>query len=325
MKRRVSPIEIFGLTPLREGLKQCMIGLRGDRWTPKSKFDRTSLSILRPKTALPLWLGKRGVSGRVIVSALPNRNPVSMAEGYSVRVTQMRDFRGRELGYDGHTGTDFAVPPGTEVVAAAPGVVVDVRCDMHRGGRKVIIDHGRGLMTSSNHLARALVQPGDVVARGQVVALSGMSSLDGILFFPWLAPHVHYTVTLNGAWADPFAVPGETPLWRAGNAPVPDDGGADDDAFEPTRWDEDAVGEMLASCTDPELAAHIGAIGGGDPQAQAPHLVIARLFYYHRFDAHPDLVAEPSPREPRLDLPFKGEDYDGVVFEDDLKGWPRWT
>ena len=83
-----------------------------------------------------------------------------------MRVTQVRDFRGGTLTYDSHNGTDFAVPVGTEVLAAAPGRVFRVSNEFHRGGLKVFIDHGAGLITTSNHLARSLVRPGDVVRVG---------------------------------------------------------------------------------------------------------------------------------------------------------------
>ena len=49
--------------------------------------------------------------------------------------------------YDSHIGTDFAIPPGTEVVAPAEGIVRVVELRMERGGRKVSIDHGDGLAT----------------------------------------------------------------------------------------------------------------------------------------------------------------------------------
>ena len=137
---------------------------------------------------------------------------------YSVRVTDCEDFQGGRWTYDGHVGTDLALPVGTAITAAAPGHVLRVRNDMNRGGLKVFIDHGGGLITSSNHLARALVREGDAVRRGQVIALSGMSSVDGLLFFPWLAPHLHFNVFLDGRPVDPFARPDETPLWRDGDA-----------------------------------------------------------------------------------------------------------
>ena len=85
----------------------------------------------------------------------------------------MLDFRGRDLTYDSHNGTDFAVPVGTKVLAAAGGEVVRIVSEFNRGGLKIFIDHGGGLMTTSAHLARPLVKVGQIVARGEAIALSG--------------------------------------------------------------------------------------------------------------------------------------------------------
>src|SRR6185369_4667667 len=139
---------------------------------------------------------------------------------------------GGTLTYDSHNGTDFVLPVGTVIVAPAPGKVLRVSSEFNRGGLKVFIDHGRGLATTSNHLARALVREGQTVRRGEPIALSGYSGIDSLIAFPFSAPHLHFNVWLDGAYVDPFAVeetptpppqapalPGETPLWKDGNDP----------------------------------------------------------------------------------------------------------
>ena len=75
----------------------------------------------------------------------------------------MEDFRGHELTYDSHNGTDFAVPVGTRVTAAADGEVIRVSNEFHRGGLKLFIDHGCGVVTSYNHLATVEVAAGDSI------------------------------------------------------------------------------------------------------------------------------------------------------------------
>ena len=62
-------------------------------------------------------------------------------------------------------GADFAVPPGTVVVAAAAGRVLRVSSEFHRGGLKVFVDHGRGLLAHFPHSggedrARRIARPG---------------------------------------------------------------------------------------------------------------------------------------------------------------------
>ncbi len=73
-----------------------------------------------------------------------NRTPTPLEDGWSVRKTQVTDFRGGTLTYDSHNGTDFAVPVGTVVVAPAPGKVLRISSEFNRGGLKVFLDHGRG-------------------------------------------------------------------------------------------------------------------------------------------------------------------------------------
>lgn len=289
------------------------MALRGDAHTPPSRFDLSSLRIFRPRMALPLWVG-RPAHGRLI----PIYNLFSYAQpppelGWSVRVTDARDFLGSQLTYDSHNGTDFAVPVGTTVVAAAPGVVRRVSSEFNRGGLKVFIDHGAGMVTTSNHLARSLVRVGDRVRRAQPVAISGYSGLDGFTTFPFGAPHVHFNVWLDGEYVDPFAITGETALWRNGNWPTPC---ADPDAEErpaaPTAWDRDAIARTLASCLHDETRRDIEAVADEDDRALA--VVFYRNYFPTRFGARPPLTSARTPRSGRLDLPFRREDFDGIWF-----------
>lgn len=314
MRRSVTPLEVFGLRPLVPALSQCAAAIFGDGYAPPGQWDRTSLGCLKPRIAIPLWLGRHWRARRAIIYQLPNRNPGPRHAAYSVRITFAEDFRGLKLTYDGHVGTDFAVPVGTEVVATAPGVVREIRKDMQRGGLKVCIDHGAGFVTMSNHLARALATERQRVERGDVVGLSGMSGVDGILFFPWLAPHVHFNVLLNGEAVDPFARPDEEPLWRAGALPEPHRGEHEDD-IEPTRWSARGVAAAIAACRDRELRARLERVS--DLGERAVRVAISRVLTPHRFEHFPPLVDEPHPRRSHLDLPFAAADYDGAVFADE--------
>jgi hypothetical protein len=312
MRRFVTPLEVFGLRPVLPALSQCAAAVLGDGYAPPSQWDRTSLGCLKPRVALPLWLGRHWRRRRAVIYQLPNRKPAPRHAAYSVRITFAEDFRGLRLTYDGHVGTDFAVPVGTEVVATAPGIVREIRKDMQRGGLKVCIEHGAGLVTMSNHLSRALVTVGQRVERGEVVALSGMSGVDGILFFPWLAPHVHFNVLLNGEVVDPFARPGEEPIWRAG-LPEPHRGEVEDDV-EPTRWSESGVAAAIAACRDRDLRARLESVT--DRGERAVRVATSRVLTAHRFEQFPALVDQPHPRRRHLDLPFAASDYDGAVFAD---------
>lgn len=314
--------EIFGLRPLGTSLRQAALTVRGDRHTPRTRFDHTSLRILKPRLSAPLWLGRPARGRLVPIYNLVNRDrppPVGGQGGWSVRVTRVRDFRGRGLTYDSHNGTDLAVPPGTVVVAAAPGRVLRVSSEFDRGGLKIFLDHGAGLATTYNHLARSLVRVGDQVRRAQPIALSGMSGIDGVIAFPLSTPHVHFNVWLDGEYVDPFAAPGETSLWRAPNRPVPHHP-APSDALEevpPARWDHDAVAATIASCRHAKVREELGRIE--DPALRAMSTLFQRNYYPTRFAERPSLYrSRTAPRDAaRLDLPLEASHWDGVWFPDE--------
>lgn len=304
--------ETFGLSPLPLRVREALVALRGDRSVPPTPFDLSSLRIFQPALSVKTWLGWRPADRRVPIYNLFNRTPTRLEDGWSVRKTQVRDFRGGALTYDSHNGTDFAVPVGTVVVAPAPAKVLRISSEFNRGGLKLFLDHGRGLATTSNHLARSLVQVGDVVRRGQPIALSGYSGIDGLLAFPWSVPHVHFNVWLDGRYVDPFAAPGETPMWREGNDPRPHLGGGDE-PFEPTPWDARTVDEAIAACSDEAVRRELEAERELDRRAM--NVLFQRSYYPTRFTARPALYAEMHAREPRLSLPLRGEDYTGIALD----------
>jgi murein DD-endopeptidase MepM/ murein hydrolase activator NlpD len=93
-------------------------------------------------------------------------------------------------GMAGHNGIDFWAFEGTEVLAAADGVVAfageGADCDyMGRyAGRCVVIDHG-DIMSGYAHLVKPLVEEGQEVKRGDVIALSGLTGATS-------GPHLHF-------------------------------------------------------------------------------------------------------------------------------------
>ena len=94
-----------------------------------------------------------------------------------------------------HAGIDVAVPVGTPVRAAGSGVVVETG-DYFFNGNSVYLDHGQGLVTLYCHLDRIDVKPGERVAAGQRLGLSGNTGRSS-------GPHLHWTVLANGTAVDP--------------------------------------------------------------------------------------------------------------------------
>ena len=97
---------------------------------------------------------------------------------------------------DAHPGLDIAVPLGTEIRASGGGVVVEVKDDVEYG-LSVRLAHPDGYETLYAHASRILVEEGDRVPLGDVIALSGNSGRS-------TAPHLHFEVRRAGKVLDPL-------------------------------------------------------------------------------------------------------------------------
>lgn len=94
-----------------------------------------------------------------------------------------------------HNGVDFAGKRGSDIVSVAAGVVT-WSGDRHGYGDMVEINHGGGFSTRYAHNQENLVSVGDVVKKGQVIALMGSSGRS-------TGPHVHFEVYKHGRAVDP--------------------------------------------------------------------------------------------------------------------------
>jgi murein DD-endopeptidase MepM/ murein hydrolase activator NlpD len=94
-----------------------------------------------------------------------------------------------------HRGLDFVGTRGTEVLSVASGVVIRA-AKQGAYGNTVEIDHGNGYRTRYAHNDALVVEPGDHVTAGQVIARLGSTGRAS-------APHVHFEVLKNGAPINP--------------------------------------------------------------------------------------------------------------------------
>lgn len=95
-----------------------------------------------------------------------------------------------------HRGVDFAGKPGTDVIAVAGGVVT--KASKNGGyGYLVEIEHGNGYVTRYGHNRELLVQAGEAIKRGQVIAKLGSTGRS-------TGPHVHFEVIKDGRRIDPM-------------------------------------------------------------------------------------------------------------------------
>ena len=95
-----------------------------------------------------------------------------------------------------HLGVDFRGAVGAPIRAANRGVVALVDT-FFLGGRVVYLDHGGGITTGYLHLSRALVAPGDTVARGQTIGYVGATGRV-------TGPHLHWMARYGALTVNPM-------------------------------------------------------------------------------------------------------------------------
>ena len=94
-----------------------------------------------------------------------------------------------------HSGLDIATGSGSIVLAAQGGTIISA--GLHGGyGIMISIKHTQGYITHYAHLSMALAKEGDVVNKGQIVALSGNSGRS-------TGPHLHFEVECANITLDP--------------------------------------------------------------------------------------------------------------------------
>lgn len=100
-----------------------------------------------------------------------------------------------------HTGVDFVAPVGTPIMAAGNGVVLKASWDSGGYGRRVMIQHANGYVSTYNHMSgfgRGVVE-GTRIRQGQIVGYLGSTGLS-------TGPHLHYELVVNGHFVDPMRV-----------------------------------------------------------------------------------------------------------------------
>lgn len=94
-----------------------------------------------------------------------------------------------------HPGIDIANDIGTPEVAADGGKVVFAGWGSY--GIYVEIDHGNGFHTIYAHMSRAMVSVGQLVTKGQLIGLMGMTGRA-------TGPHLHFEIRYQGVPQNPL-------------------------------------------------------------------------------------------------------------------------
>ncbi len=156
-------------------------------------IDKLTRQAVLQRESFEEILGKLSANQKLL-EATPSIRPI--ASGYiSSRFGRRMDpFTGRTTW---HYGVDYAARLGTPVFAAADGVVAFAGKG-YEFGWTVEISHGYGFVTRYAHCSKLLVEPGQRVKRGDVIARVGSSGRS-------TATHLHYEVILDGSKRNPLA------------------------------------------------------------------------------------------------------------------------
>lgn len=116
----------------------------------------------------------------------------------SSRITSQ--FGDRESPTEGassnHKGVDIGASTGADILAAAGGEVV-ISTYSYSAGNYIMIDHGGGVSTVYMHCSQLLVDKGEKVSQGQVIAKVGSTGYS-------TGPHLHFGVRSGGTYVNPL-------------------------------------------------------------------------------------------------------------------------
>jgi murein DD-endopeptidase MepM/ murein hydrolase activator NlpD len=167
----------------------------------------------------------RRVGPRRILTTLVLGEPDFQGEGipliWPVEGPVISPFGQRHHGW--HAGIDISAERGTQIAAAAPGTVI------YSGwarsyGQTIKVQHKNGFITLYAHNLENLVEVGDEVVAGQIIATVGSTGHA-------TGPHVHFEVRRDGRAYDPLHL-----LEPSDRSPVFEaDVAASSTAFEPNE------------------------------------------------------------------------------------------
>jgi murein DD-endopeptidase MepM/ murein hydrolase activator NlpD len=174
--------------------------------SPRFSFRSSRTSLLRTRAAVVVaGLGASVVLGAGAAVAAETTSAAGVASAQTVvakqaaswvkpvkKYTKSASFhQSGAMWQSTHSGQDFAVPSGTDVVAAHGGTVVKAggngAGDGPAYGNAIVIKHGNGTYSQYAHLSRIDVKIGQIVKTGQHIARSGNTGNSS-------GPHLHFEI-----------------------------------------------------------------------------------------------------------------------------------
>jgi len=144
---------------------------------------------------------------------------------------------GNQISEATHYGFDLATTAHGPITASNSGRVIFAD-DLGIYGGCVVIDHGFGVTSLYGHLSRIDVAPGDTVAKGQTIGLSGATGLAG-------GDHLHFAILVRDTYVDPVE-------W-----------------WDP-KWIREKIDALLVAPASPAPAAEAAPVPAAAPGAPAP-------------------------------------------------------
>lgn len=164
---------------------------------PESKPPGTTLEKEETKTETPTTDELPTVTNTVLQTTktdsvnsmcLPLQNGIVTSE-FGGRINPITNAAEK------HKGLDLSAPEGSSIYAAADGEVILAQ-NSSSYGNYIIIDHGGGLKTLYAHCSKLLIEKGDSVKKGQMIAKVGSTGQS-------TRSHLHFEVILNEQYLNP--------------------------------------------------------------------------------------------------------------------------
>lgn len=137
---------------------------------------------------------------KIIVAFIFAAIVISQSVVFAFTVTSPFGWRNHPISGDCkfHDGIDIAADYGDGIPALMDGQVVYAAW-LDGYGNTVKLYHGQDVYTLYAHCQSILVNVGDVVKQGQIIALVGSTGYS-------TGPHLHLGLQINNEWVDPMTL-----------------------------------------------------------------------------------------------------------------------
>ncbi len=103
-----------------------------------------------------------------------------------------------------HNAIDIAAPQGTPILASNSGKIIMAE-ELYLSGKRVMIDHGMGLVSSYSHLDQLNAKEGEWAQKGDIIGFVGSTGFS-------TGPHLHLAFMLNGVPVNPLTFFNQDPF-----------------------------------------------------------------------------------------------------------------